>query len=205
MRDVVPVTLRGRVVRLEPLQPAHAEGLLRAAQDQTIWSYMPANPSASLADMAAWIAAAREQQASGTQLPFAIIEGASDTPLGSTRYLNIAPSDRSIEIGWTWLTPAAQRTAVNTECKLLLLRHAFEALEVMRVQIKTDARNVVSQRAIERLGAVREGVLRKHMQVQHGFQRDTVMYSILDDEWPAIAARLEARLHHDGLPAAPPG
>ncbi len=192
--DVRPITLEGTVARLEPLRPTHAEALYRAAQDPSIWDYMPVDPSASLAGMSAWIDAALAQQATGTQLPFAIIERATDTPVGSTRYLSIMPADRGLEIGWTWLTPAAQRTAINTECKYLLLRHAFEELGALRVQLKTDGRNVISQRAIERLGAVREGVLRKHMFVRHGYQRDSVMYSITDDEWPAVKAGLEAKL-----------
>lgn len=189
--DVRPVTLTGTLVRLEPLGPEHAEDLYAAAQEPLIWRWMPDNPSGSLEDMRAWIEAALRQRETGTQLPFAIVEQATDTAVGSTRYLNISPRDRGLEIGWTWLTPRVQRTGVNTECKYLLLRHAFEQLEAIRVQIKTDGRNDISQRAIERLGAQREGVLRKHMLVQDTYIRDTVMYSILDSEWPAVKARLE--------------
>lgn len=192
--DVRPVTLGGQVARLEPLGYKHAEDLYRASGDASIWLYMPTNPSGSVEAVREWIREALAQRTSGTQLPFAIVEVASGRAVGSTRYLNIAPHDRGLEIGWTWLAPAAQRTAVNTECKLLLLRHAFEELGAIRVQLKTDGRNVVSQRAIERLGAEREGVLRKHMIVQDGYQRDSVMYSILDGEWPAVKARLEEKL-----------
>jgi RimJ/RimL family protein N-acetyltransferase len=191
---VEPVTLEGVVARLEPLRPKHAEQLYTAGRDPGIWRYMPVEPSASVATMRAWIERALEDQATGTQLPFAIIQRATGQAIGSTRYLNIVPQDRGLEIGWTWLAPAVQRTAVNTECKYLLLGHAFETLGAIRVQLKTDSRNLVSQRAIERLGAVREGVLRKHMIVQGGYQRDTVMYSIVDSEWPAVKARLEAKL-----------
>lgn len=189
-----PITLAGAVARLEPLDATHAADLYAAAQDSRIWPYLPVDPSASEAAIAEWIAAAQRERAAGGQMPFAIIQCATGRAVGSTRYLNITPRDCGLEIGWTWLTPAVQRTAVNTECKYLLLRHAFESWGAIRVQLKTDRRNEASQRAIERLGAVREGVLRKHMLVQNGYQRDTVMYSILDTEWPAVKARLEARL-----------
>jgi len=192
--EVTPVTLEGVAARVEPLGPEHAADLYAAGQDPAIWRFMPTNPSDSLGSISAWIANALKERAAKSQLPFAILDQATGRAVGSTRYLNITPHDRGIEIGWTWLAPAAQRTAVNTECKYLLLRHAFERLGAIRVQLKTDARNAISQRAIERLGAVREGVLRKHMIVQGGHQRDTVMYSILDDEWPAAQARLEAYL-----------
>ena len=191
---VEPVTLIGDVARLEPLELAHAEALYRVGQYPRIWDYMPVDPSASVAAMRAWIAAALEDRATGTQLAFAILSRADNTAVGSTRYLNISAHDRGVEIGWTWLTPAVQRTAINTECKLLLLRHAFETLGAIRVQLKTDRRNETSQRAIERLGAVREGILRKHMIVRDDYQRDSVMYSITDEEWPAIKAGLKTRL-----------
>jgi RimJ/RimL family protein N-acetyltransferase len=197
--QIEPVTLVGRVVRLEPLQPAHAEDLHAAGQEPRIWLCMPTDPSASVVSTVAWIADALAEQAAGRQIPFAIVDQATNRAVGSTRYLSLAPRDRGLEIGWTWLAVSAQRTAVNTECKYLLLRHAFDELGAIRVQLKTDSRNVTSQRAIERLGAVREGVLRKQMIVQDGYQRDTVMYSITDDEWPAVKARLEARLR--GEPA----
>lgn len=190
----VPITLTGVVVSLEPLRDVHAEGLYAAAQEPRIWRYLPTDPTGSLEDMRAWIATALRDQESGTQLPFAILERASGRPIGSTRYTSISPRDRGLEIGWTWLAPQAQRTAANTECKYLLLRHAFEQLGAVRVQLKTDVRNDISQRAIERLGAVREGVLRKHMLVLNGYIRDSVMYSILDSEWPAVKMRLEGFL-----------
>ena len=194
MMDVRPVTLTGMVVRLEPLGQGHADGLYAVARDSRIWRYLPYDPSGSLEDMRMWIAAALRERASGTQLPFAIIERATDQPVGSTRYTNISPRDHGLEIGGTWLATRVQRTALNTECKYLLLRHAFEELGAVRVQLKTDVRNDISQRAIERLGAVREGVLRKHMLVQNGYIRDSVMYSIVDSEWPAVKARLEGFL-----------
>jgi N-acetyltransferase len=202
--NVQVVTLVGTVVRMDPLDAAHAEDLYAAAQDPRIWRYMSADPSASLTAMVAWIHGALALRTTGSQMPFAIVDQATQRAIGSTRYLEIAPHDRGLEIGWTWLAASAQRTAVNTECKCLLLRHAFEEQGAIRVQLKTDRRNEVSQRAIERLGAVREGVLRKHRIVQHGYQRDAVIYSIVDDEWPAVKAGLEARLQRAPEPAQPP-
>ena len=138
-------------------------------------------PLKSVPDTQGWIDQALEVAATGTQIPFAIIERASGKAIGSTRYMDIRRNDRGLEIGWTWIGTAFQRTAMNTECKYLLLRHAFEELGAVRVQLKTDLRNVRSQRAIERLGAVREGVLRKHMVLWDGFIRDTVYYSVIEE------------------------
>lgn len=189
-----PITLVGHVVRLEPLQRHHAEDLYHAGQDQRIWSYMPLNPSGSLADTEAWIHATLREQQIGTILPFAIVDSATGRAIGSTRYLNMALRDRGLEIGWTWLAPAAQRTGVNTECKYLLLRHAFETLNMIRVQFKTDSRNFKSQQAIERIGGKREGVLRNHMILPDGYIRHSVYYSIIDSEWPDVKAALEEKM-----------
>ena len=126
--------------------------------------------------------------------PFAIIDRASGTLVGSTRYYDISQTNRSLEIGSTWLTPRAWRTAVNTECKYLLLKHCFESLGTIRVQLKTDSRNLRSQKAIERLGASKEGILRNHMILPNGYIRDSVYYSIIEQEWPAIKGRLEGML-----------
>lgn len=191
---VQPVTLVGAAVRLEPLGLQHAGDLYAAAQDPDIWRYMPMDPSAAPTALRAWIAAALDAQAAGSELPFAILDHATGRALGSTRYLNISARDHGLEIGWTWLARPARRTAVNTECKYLLLRHAFEAHGAVRVQLKTDRRNTVSQAAIERIGAAREGTLRKHMLVANGYIRDTVMYSVTDDEWPGVKVRLESML-----------
>jgi RimJ/RimL family protein N-acetyltransferase len=185
------VTLEGRHVRLEPLLRRHAEDLFEVGQDETIWPYMSRPPLKSVEDTRAWIDQALEVTATDTQIPFAIIERASGKAIGSTRYMDIRRNDRGLEIGWTWIGTAFQRTAMNTECKYLLLRHAFEELGAARVQLKTDLRNVRSQRAIERLGAVREGVLRKHMVLWDGFIRDTVYYSVIESEWPEVKRRLE--------------
>jgi len=185
-----PVTLSGRHVRLEPLAERHAADLAEAGRDEEIWRYMPRRPLARVEDALEFIGAALEAAKDGSQVPFAIVEP-SGRAIGSTRYFDIRREHRGLEIGWTWLGRAWQRTAVNTECKRLLLEHAFEALGALRVQLKTDARNLRSQRAIERIGGVREGVLRAHMVMPDGFVRDSVMYSITAGEWPGVKRRLE--------------
>jgi RimJ/RimL family protein N-acetyltransferase len=190
--DPQPVTLTGRHVQLEPLSPAHAPDLLAAlALDPSVWQWMPGPWPTTLAEMEAVIRADLEAQARGDMVPFAQVEPATGRARGRTRYTNISRLDRGLEVGGTWLGRPWQRTGMNTEAKYLLLRHAFEDQGAVRVQLKTDARNLQSQAAIERLGAVREGLLRKHMLVRDGFIRDTVMYSIIADEWPAVRARLE--------------
>ncbi|GAC1391739.1 MAG: GNAT family protein [Ktedonobacteraceae bacterium] len=194
MMKVEPVTLTGNVVRLEPLHMEHAECLLQAAQDSAIWPYMSYNPSVSQVTMRTWIADALEAQEHRSQVPFVVVHLAAEEIVGSTRYLTIVPKDRGLEIGWTWLGHAVRRTAVNTECKYLLLRHAFEMLGAIRVQFKTDSRNLTSQRAIERLGASKEGILRNHMIMPDGYYRHSVYYSILDTEWATVKANLEAKL-----------
>jgi len=194
LMNVEPVTLVGKVVRLEPLQREHAEALFRAAQDTAIWSYMPYNLSLSITAMHEWIDGALKAQVDGSDVPFVIIQLATGEVVGSTRYLTIVLRDRGLEIGGTWLSEVARRTAVNTECKYLLLRHAFETLSAIRVQFKTDSRNLVSQRAIKRLGATQEGILRNHMILPDGYYRHSVYYSILDTEWATVKANLEAKL-----------
>jgi RimJ/RimL family protein N-acetyltransferase len=190
-----PVTLSGRHVRLEPLTPSHAPDLLSAlAIDPDIWRYMREEPPDTVARMEAVIAARLAEQTAGTAVAFAQMNQASGRAVGSTTYLNISPRDRGLEIGNTWLGKPWQRTGINTEAKYLLLRHAFEELRAVRVQLKTDGRNLQSQAAIARLGAVREGVLRKHSLVRNGYIRDSVMFSIIDDEWPAVKVGLERML-----------
>ena len=190
----VPVVLEGRFARLEPLDLEHAQGLYAIGQEESIWQYLLRPKLESLEDGQNHIREAQQLAAAGLQIPFAIIEKKTGLVAGSTRYLDLRCSDRGIEIGYTWVGVPYQRTAVNTECKYLLLRHAFEDLGAVRVQLKTDGRNLRSQRAIERLGAVREGVLRKHMALWNGFIRDTVYYSILDGEWPDVKRKLEGFL-----------
>jgi RimJ/RimL family protein N-acetyltransferase len=189
-----PVVLYGDAVRLEPLDAVHAEDLLAAGADPDIWRYLPIPQPRTLAEVRRWIDQAWKLAATGEQLPFALIDPESGRAVGSTRYLDIHRDWRTLEIGWTWLAASAQRTAVNTETKLLLLTHAFEDQGALRVQFKTDGRNLRSQQAIERLGAVKEGVLRKYRIAHDGYVKDGVYYSIVDDEWPAVKARLAARL-----------
>jgi RimJ/RimL family protein N-acetyltransferase len=197
--DPQPITLAGRYVRLEPLTLAHAADLFAAlATDPGIWRWWRVPPPATREGLEALIAADLEAQARGAVIVFAQVEAATGRPVGSTSYLNISRPDRGLEIGSTWLGRPWQRTGINTESKYLLLRHAFEDLGAVRVQLKTDLRNLQSQAAIARLGAVREGLLRKHMLVRDGHIRDTVMFSIVDTEWPAVKARLEGLMAAGG-------
>lgn len=189
-----PVVLYGDAVRLEPLDPAHAEDLLAAGADPDIWRYMPIAQPDTAAQVRKWIEEAWKLASTGDQLPFAIIDPGTDRAVGSTRFLEIHRDWRTLEIGWTWLAASVQRSAVNTECKLMLLKHAFEDLGALRVQFKTDGRNTRSQQALARIGAVKEGVLRKQRVNHDGYVRDAVYYSIVDDEWPAVKVRLAAKL-----------
>ncbi len=190
---VEPITLTGTHVQLMPMQPDHAEALWQAAQAESIWQWTLSRIS-SRADADRYIAYALEQQAQGNQLPFVTVSRATGEIVGSTRFDEIVPEHRRVEIGWTWLTPRWQRTALNTEAKYLMLRHAFEVWQCVRVQLKTDALNVRSQRAIERLGAFREGVLRSQYILPDGRRRDSIYYSFLDTEWEAVKAHIERLL-----------
>lgn len=190
---IVPVTLTGRCVRLEPLTKAHVEPLLPLAAEAAIWRWMP-TPAGDRASLTRWVEAALEAAAARTALPFATVSLADGRVAGSTRFMNIGAYDGRVEIGATWLGAAHRRTAMNTEAKLLMLTHAFEGLGAARVELKTDARNAPSRAAIERIGARFEGIHRKHMLMSDGAMRDTAWYAILDDEWPAVKVRLEARL-----------
>lgn len=190
---VEPIALTGAHVQLLPMQPDQAEALWRAAQDQSIWQWTLSRIS-SRADADQYIAYALKQQTLGNQLAFVTVSRATREIVGSTRFDMIAPEHRRVEIGWTWLTPRWQRTALNTEAKYLMLRHAFEVWGCVRVQLQTDALNVRSQRAIERLGAVREGVLRSYYILPDGRRRDSVYYSFLDSEWAAVKAHIERLL-----------
>jgi RimJ/RimL family protein N-acetyltransferase len=185
-----PSVLEGRAVRLEPLEERHAEDLFAIGREPSIWTYMPRGPLASLDETRAMIRSVLETSRDGSQWPFATVDRATGRAIGSTRYFDIRPEHRGLEIGWTWLGVAHQRTAANTEQKRLLLEHAFEKLGALRAQMKTDARNLKSQRAIERIGAAREGVLRAHMILPDGYVRDSVLYSITASDWPAVRRRL---------------
>ena len=192
--EIAPVTLTGSVVRLEPLSEVHVPDLTVAAHDENIWRYMLYSYPDTQTKMLAWVRDILARQAAGTDLAFTIIHRASGRAIGATRYLEIRPLHRSLEVGGTWYATEFQRTAVNTECKYLLLKHAFEILGCVRVQFKTDLRNEHSQRALERIGAVKEGILRQHMITPEGYLRDSVYYSILDREWEGVKTRLEGLL-----------
>lgn len=188
-----PVTLEGGVVRLEPLSLHHLDPLCAVGLDPSLWTHTTSRV-ASPAEMRRYVEAALAEQAAGTALPFATVLRESDVVVGSTRFGSIAPEHRRVEIGWTWIAPPWQRTAVNTEAKLLMLRHAFETWGCRRVELKTNARNARSRAAMLRIGAREEGTLRKHMINADGSARDSVYFSVVDDEWPAVRERLEAML-----------
>jgi RimJ/RimL family protein N-acetyltransferase len=199
--DISPVTLEGKYMRLEPLTAAHADSLVAAAADGELWnSSVTIVPSRET--IFAYIQAALNGQAQGKELPFVIVRKDVDAPVlpvsekvvGTTRFYEIRPDDRAAAIGYTWLAKSAQRTPVNTEAKLLLLTHAFETWKCMRVELITDVLNEQSRAAISRLGAKQEGILRKHLILPSGRIRDSVVFSIIDDEWPEVKARLQARL-----------
>jgi RimJ/RimL family protein N-acetyltransferase len=196
--DLAPVTLTGTWLTLEPLEDRHANDLFQTMQDEEVCRYLAWPPPSTVEETLALIGEARELMAARQSIVFAQVWNETGRVIGSTRLLDVRPADRQVEIGSTFLARAYWRTPANTESKYLFLRHCFERLGCVRVALKTDARNVRSQEAIARLGAVREGVLRRDRNVR-GYQRDTVYFSILDDEWPAVKARLEARL---GGPAA---
>jgi RimJ/RimL family protein N-acetyltransferase len=189
---ITPVTLTGTHVRLEPLTEAHISGLAEIGMGQDFWHFMLYGDMNTEADMRNWVLDIMSRGQRGTDLPFAVIDLASGRVAGATRYLNIMPNDRGLEIGGTWYGTKFQRTVVNTECKYLLMTHAFEMLHAIRVQLKTDLRNTRSQRAIERIGAKKEGVLRNHMILPDGYFRHSVFYSVLDTEWPEVKRNLEA-------------
>ena len=189
-----PVTLTGRYARLEPLGERHLASLLRHGADAQIWRWMPTLRDDPRESVQVWFERATAGTARGEVIAWAIVEVASGEAVGGTTYLDLALADKRVEIGSTWHARAVWRTAINTECKYLLLRHAFETLGCNRVQLKTDLRNERSQAAIARLGAVREGVLRAQMVMPDGWVRDTVMFSIVAAEWPAAKARLEGWL-----------
>lgn len=192
--EIHPVTLTGKVVMLKPLSEKDAGELTIAGRDESIWRFMLYGTVNTEEKMRLWVADMLSRQSRGTDLPFAVIDLNTGKAIGATRYLEIRIKDRGLEIGGTWYQLEYQRTAVNTECKYLLLKHAFESLGCIRVQFKTDSRNERSQRAIERIGAVKEGILRNHMILGDGSIRHSVYYSIIDSEWPSVKANLEDKL-----------
>lgn len=190
---VEPVTLEGRNVRLEPLSMTHLDELCAVGLDEELWRWIP-TPIRSKNEMRAYIETALEGEKQGSMLPFATIEKTSGKAMSSTRYANIDRANRRLEIGGTWIARPWQRTAVNTEAKFLMLRHAFESLGCIRVELKTDALNERSRRAILRLGAKEEGTFRRHVVTASGRVRDTVYFSIIDSEWQQVKENLEVKL-----------
>lgn len=185
--------LEGDLVILEPLRASHAAELWRAAQAPEIWDWL-ADLGADRELFEEWLRLSLEADADGREGVFAVRERRTDSVVGSTRFMAVRPADRVVEIGWTWFNPVVWRSGVNVETKLLLFRHAFEALGCIRVELKTDARNERSRNAMAALPAQFEGVLRKHMIVPTVGVRDSAYYSVTDDEWPAVRANLERRL-----------
>jgi RimJ/RimL family protein N-acetyltransferase len=192
--EVKPIILQGKHVRLEPMTEAHIPSLVEIGVGQPFWDFMVYGRMETADDMRGWVQDILSRAEKGTDLPFVAIHLESGRVAGATRYMNIMPNDRGLEIGGTWYGPEFQRTGVNTECKYLLLSHAFETLGCIRVQLKTDLRNERSQKAIERIGALKEGVLRNHMILPDGHIRHSVFYSILDTEWLEVKRRLEGMI-----------
>jgi N-acetyltransferase len=189
-----PVTLEGELVRLEPLEPRHEEGLWEASRDERTWTWLSVLQPRSREELHEYVEAALANAHDGLERPFATIDRADGRVVGSTRYLALRPEHRSLEIGWTWLHPSVWGGGINVEAKLLMLGHAFEELGCLRVELKTDARNERSRRAMEALPAQFEGVHRKHQLVRGGARRDSAWYSVIDDEWPSVRANLLRRL-----------
>jgi len=191
---ITPVTLQGKIVRLEPLEARHMGDLADVGSNPEIWRYMVYGEIINELDVREWVQDILERQRRLGDLPFAVIHLKSEKAIGVTRYMDVRIEHRGLEIGGTWYGIDYQGTGVNTDAKYLLLRHAFETLGCIRVQFKTDARNLRSQRALERLGARKEGVLRNHMILSDGIVRDSVYYSIIDCEWGWVKQSLTERL-----------
>ncbi len=185
--------LAGEKVVLEPLRAEHEEEMAAAAAFPEVWEWMglPGHPPARFAS---WFAAALDAAAEGREAPFATLDARTGSVIGSTRFLELRPEHRGLEIGWTWLTPSAWRTGANVEAKLLMMEDAFERMGCARVELKTDARNARSRGAMAALPAQFEGIHRKHRLLHDGFYRDSAWHSVIDDEWPAVRANLERRL-----------
>lgn len=190
---VTPVTLTGTRIRLEPLAECHMDDLALVAFDDAVWRWTIARPMDD-AGLRAWFEQARSNAGAGTEVPFATIHLATGRAIGSSRFMTIAPEHRRLEIGWTWVGTAFQRTGANREAKLLQLTHAFETLDARRVEFKTHARNLASRAALLGIGATFEGVLRHHTLMPDGSDRDSAFYSVIAGEWPAVKARLVASL-----------
>lgn len=190
--DNLTTTLEGSIVTLEPLRAEHTEELWEAAQAPEIWAWLANLNVRERFDL--WVKLTLEAAGAGTEGPFTTRDAETGRAIGSSRFLNVRPADRVVEIGWTWLHPSAWRSGANVEAKLLMMRHAFETLDCVRVEFKTDARNERSRAALAALPAKFEGILRNHMIVPDVGQRDSAYFSVIDSEWPAVEANLERRL-----------
>lgn len=192
--DLGPITLEGTFIRLEPLRPAHAAALYEAGRPPEIWTWLAVEftgPESAVQ----FIDTALKNEAAGVEYAFAVIWKETGEVVGSTRYLDVDPANKSTEIGWTWYNPRFQGTVVNPEAKLLLMQHAFERWGARRVWLKTDIKNTRSQAAMRKMGAQYEGTLRNHRFRRDGSMRDTVVFSVIDPEWPSVKAGLLARIH----------
>ncbi|TNJ61934.1 GNAT family N-acetyltransferase [Paenibacillus hemerocallicola] len=187
------VTLEGERAMLIPLQVSHAEQLFQAVDSSEVWTFLPSRME-KLEDMTHHVVEALQDQEQGTEVPFVVYDKQTGQVVGMTRLLNIAAEHRSLEIGWTWYSSKVWRTRVNTECKFLLLSYCFEVKRTIRVQFRVDSRNTRSNEAVARIGGTKEGVLRKDRTLYDGYVRDTVVYSILDEEWPAVKQKLQTIL-----------
>jgi len=190
---VEPVSLDGRIVRLEPLGLEHVPRLAEVALDPAIWRWTIARPTTE-ADLRDWAATALRARDAGTEMPFVTLEASTGRPIGSSRYMNIVLEHRRLEIGWTWVAPPWQRSGANREAKLLMLTHAFEVLGCRRVEFKTDSNNEPSRTALLGIGATFEGIFRKHMVMPGNGVRHSAWYSVIDEDWPAVKAGLEESL-----------
>jgi len=199
---VRPVVLTGRRVRLEPLAEDHLDDLAAVGLDPAIWTWTIARPTDG-EGLGRWLETALGNAAAGTEVPFATIDLASGRAIGSTRFLSIVPEHRRLEIGWTWVGRSFQRTGANREAKLLQLTHAFEDLGANRVEFKTDSRNEPSRAALLGIGTTFEGIFRNHMVMPDGRLRHSAYYSVVAEDWPAVKARLEARLARPDRPDRP--
>jgi len=189
--DPQPITLTGNLVRLEPLGLEHTPDLYDAGADDAIWRYLPRPGFSGLDDAETWVRQCLTEVSGGGRVAFAVVDLATGRAIGSTSYLDIDRPNRALEIGWTWYGTAWQRTGVNTECKYLLMSHAFEDLSARRVCLKTDHRNARSRHAILRLGAVEEGTWRNHRIAWDGEDRHSVFFSVIESEWSDVKHRLE--------------
>ncbi|MFT3745589.1 MAG: GNAT family protein [Pyrinomonadaceae bacterium] len=190
---VEPVLLEGEFARLEPMRVDHLPALCKVGLEPSLWE-LTANIVKDAGDLERYVRSALADQMLGKAIPFVTVERESGTVVGSTRFGNIDTANRKVEIGWTWINPKWQRTAINTEAKLLMLTHAFEVWKCIRVELKTDIKNKRSQEAMKRIGCVEEGVLRNHMITEHGRFRDSIYFSIIDTEWPTVKENLMAKL-----------